>query len=95
MDIGGHRCGPPLESLATASTIGKTVKRVCPGVVLSSSFLGVNESGGCQRLHRVNTLFGGNMWVIGPLTTSEVLSCWDVPEKIGVLSGIDERRTAI
>jgi hypothetical protein len=25
------------------------------------------------------------MWVMRPLTPSEVISCWDVPEKLGQL----------
>jgi hypothetical protein len=61
------------------------------GVVLSSGVLGVKEGGGCRRLPRVKTLFGGNMWAIRPQTSSEVLSCWDIPEKLGVLAGTDER----
>jgi hypothetical protein len=95
MAVGGHRCGPPLESLSTASATGQTAKHVRPGVVLSSGILDVNESGGCRRLPRVKTLFEGSMWVIRPLTMPAVLSCWDIPEKLGVQAGTDEKLKSI
>jgi hypothetical protein len=95
MAVGGHRCGPPSESLATASATGQVAKHVRPGVVMSSGLLDVKESGNCLRLPRVKTLFGGSMWVIRPLTTPEVLSCWDIPEKLGVLGGTDDKLKSV
>jgi hypothetical protein len=93
--VDGHRCGPPSESLATTSATGQVAKHVRPGVVMSSGLLDVKVSGNCLRLSRVKTLFGGNMWVIRPLTTPEVLSCWDIPEKLGVLGGTDDNLKSI
>jgi hypothetical protein len=34
----------------------------------------------------------GNVWVIRSLTSSELVSAWDVPEKLGKLVGSDEGR---
>jgi hypothetical protein len=61
--------------------------------VESSGLLNVSLTAGKIVLPRVRTLFGGNVWVARPLTPAEVLSAWDVPEKLGNLSGSDEGRT--
>jgi hypothetical protein len=68
------------------------VIEVMPGVVDSSGLLRVELSAGRVRLPRVRAWFGGNVWVIRSLTLSELVSAWDVPEKLGKLIGSDEGR---
>jgi hypothetical protein len=85
MVIGGSRCGPPKEAKQPDLLIGDSVKKVRHGVVLNSGLLGVITDGGILRLPRIKTIFGGNLWVIRSLTPVELLSCWDVPEKLGQL----------
>jgi hypothetical protein len=52
---------------------------------MSSGLLEVRSSSDSLRLLKVRTLFGGQMWVIRPLASSEVTPRWDVPEKLGRL----------
>jgi hypothetical protein len=85
MAVVGNRCGTPNGPKHSTITIGDSVIFSRPGVVLSNELLGVKTNGGLLRLPRVKTVFGGNMWVVRQLTPAEVLSCWDVPEKLGQL----------
>jgi hypothetical protein len=78
---------------AGAHVVGHKVMEVKPGLVESSGLLNVSLTAGKIVLPRVRTLFGGNIWVARPLTPAEILSAWDVPEKLGNLSGSDEGRT--
>jgi hypothetical protein len=95
MAVGGHRCGTLSPALASALVIGTHVKEVRAGVVLNSGLLGIKTNGGLLRLPRVKTLFGGDMWVIRVLTPSEVLACWDVPEKLGQLTKTDDGKRSL
>jgi hypothetical protein len=40
----------------------------------------------------VKTPFGGDMSVIRPLAAGEILGCWDVPEKLGLLMDTNDQR---
>jgi hypothetical protein len=94
MAIGGNRCGSPNEVSHSASSVGQSVKTVRPGVAMNCGLLEVKTKAGTIRLPRVKTPFGGDMWVIRPLTAGETLGCWDVPERLGLLMDTnDERRS--
>jgi hypothetical protein len=92
MAVGGNRCGAPKKTQSSSSPIGQIVKEVRKGVILNNGLLEVKTRGTPLQLPRVKTLFGGNMWVIRALTPIEVLSCWDVPEKIGQLLETNEQK---
>jgi hypothetical protein len=62
---------------------------------MNNGLLEVSTSSGSLRLPRVKTLFGGEMWVIRPLSPSEVIACWDVPEKLGRLLDTEDDRIAL
>jgi hypothetical protein len=94
MAIGGNRCGSPNEVNHPARSVGQSVKTVRPGVVMNCGLLEVKTKAGTIRLPRVKTPFGGDMWVIRPLTAGKTLGCWDVPERLGLLADTnDERRS--
>jgi hypothetical protein len=92
MAIGGNRCGSPAESKPVSGPMGQSVKTVRPGVIMNCGLLEVKTKYGALRLPRVKTPFGGDMWVIRPLTAGETLGCWDVPEKLGLLMDTDSER---
>jgi hypothetical protein len=96
MAISGNRCGPPTKEVKESSEpVGTEVRAVRHGVILNSGLLKVTTKGGLLRLPRVKTIFGGNLWVIRSLTPGEVLSCWDVPEKLGLLVESEEVKRAL
>jgi hypothetical protein len=82
----GHKHGQE----GSPHEVGTKVIEARPGVVESAGLLRVELSAGRVRLLRVRTWFGGNVWVIRSLTLSELVSAWDVPEKLGKLVGSDE-----
>ena len=47
------------------------------------------------RLTQVRAWFCGKIWVAPPLTLSEIVSAWDIPEKLGKLAGSDEGREVL
>jgi hypothetical protein len=53
------------------------------------------RKGAVEAASSKRTTCGGNLWAIRSLTASEDLSCWDVPEKLGQLSGSDNGRREI
>jgi hypothetical protein len=84
---------PPTSSTArTSEKTGNEVKTVRPGVMFNCGLLNVEANRGLLRLPRVKTVFGGNLWVIRSLAPSEILSCWDVTERLGQLIGADNGR---
>jgi hypothetical protein len=94
MAIGGNRCASPIK-LSSSGGVGMKVMAVRPGVALNCGLLGVKTNGGLLRIPRVKTLFGGDMWVIRSLSPSELLACWDVPEKLGHLAGTSQGKEDI
>jgi hypothetical protein len=95
MAVGGRRCASPSEAQRSSHRIGCAVNEVRPGVVMNSGLLKVKTRSGSLLLPRVKTPFGGEMWVIRPLSPAEVISCWDVPEKLGHLIGTNEGKAAL
>jgi hypothetical protein len=96
MAISGNRCGPPTKEVKESSEpVGTEVRAVRHGVIFNSGLLNITTKGGLLRLPRVKTIFGGNLWVIRSLTPGEVLSCWDVPEKLGLLVESEEVKRAL
>jgi hypothetical protein len=86
MAIGGNRCGAPSDSQQMSVPVGLTVLPVRPGVILNCGLLEVKFNKEGFHLPRVKTIFGGSMWVIRRLTSSETLACWDAPEKLGQIA---------
>jgi hypothetical protein len=73
----------PQEQRLTSHRVGEAVQLVRPGVMMNSGLLGVK------------TLHCSNMWVIRPLTPSEVIACWDVPKKLGRLFETKDDRISL
>ena len=95
MAIRGRRCGSPRATPRSDHHVGGAVKTVRPGVIMNSGLLAVTTLAGSIRLPKVKTLFGGDMWVIQSLTPSEVIACWDVPEKLVRLFETDGDRISL
>jgi hypothetical protein len=63
--VAGQQCGWPDAGHQSPHRVGEAVKIVRPGVEMSSGILEVaNTSAGSLRLPKVETLFGGDAWVI-------------------------------
>jgi hypothetical protein len=95
MSIGGNRCGLPNEVNHSASSVGQSVKTVRPGVGMNCGLLEAKTKAGTIRLPGVKTPFGGDMWVIRPLTAGKTLGCWDVPERLGSLMDTNDKRRSL
>jgi hypothetical protein len=93
--IGGDRCGSPNEVNHPERSVGQSVKTVRPGVAMNCGLLEVKTKAGTIRLPGVKTPFGGDMWVIRPLTAGETLGCWDVPERLGLLVDTNDERQSL
>lgn len=96
--VQGRSCKPPESGageFGKSHTVGTKVLEVRPGLIDSCGLLKVGLIAGRVRLPRVRAWFGGKIWVARSLTSSEIVSAWDVPEKLGMLAGSDEGRSAL